>query len=47
MEHESDGITLVIGTHGPVTRGFGTGTAGHGNKSTSGDHPNYCVVVVA
>ena len=39
-------IPIVIGMLGTVTKKIVTGTGGHGNKRTSGDHPNCSIVEI-
>ena len=34
-------IPILIAALGTITKEFVTGTGGHRNKTTSGDHPNY------
>ena len=40
-------IPIIIGTLGTVTKGDDKRTGGLGNKRTSGDHPNYCIIEIA
>ena len=39
-------IPIVIGALDTVTRGFGTGIGGLGNKRTSGDHSNFSIIEI-
>ena len=36
--------SFVIGTLGTVPEKIDKGAVGLGNKRTSGDHPNYCII---
>ena len=40
-------IPIVTGMLGTVNQSIGTGSGGLGNKTTSGDHPNYSIVVIS
>ena len=37
---------MVISALGTVSKGLEQGTGGFGNKTTSGDHPNYSIVEI-
>ena len=46
MEHENDSDTNS-NCHAQYShQNIGTGTEGHGNKRTSGDHPNYSIAEI-
>ena len=42
--HESDGDTTCDWRARHSHQRFGTGSGGLGNKRTSEDHPNYCII---
>ena len=46
MEHESSGDTNCNWCAGYSDQGIGTGTGELGDKRTSGDHSNYCVIEI-
>ena len=39
-------IPIVIGALGAVIKGLIKRAGGLGNKRTSGDHPNYCIIEI-
>ncbi len=39
-------IPIVIGALGIITERLVTRTRGHGNKRTSGENPNYCIIEI-
>ena len=46
MEHESDGDTTCNWCTRYSHQRIIKGTGGLGNKGTSGDHPNYCIIEI-
>ena len=46
MEHESDDYTNCNWCSGYSHRRIDAKTRGLGNKRTSGDHPNYCIIEI-